>query len=725
MTAASAIGTTCAPSSLRTVSTLRPLFRVPRDDLAADLLVPCLSVAQAYDCMSGFFSSSALRDLAPGLASYLTRSGTQPLRLIVSPYLSAADIGAIKDGSARLDETVVASVASAFEGAATAEDKLTRHTLDCLSWLLHTERLGLRIAFVEDGLFHPKVWLISDGTDWVAVHGSSNMTDAGLRRNVEQVAVDTSWGDAWGAAAVSALRADFETLWAGDDPEVRTLPVPKAIELDLLRRRPEVAPSAGDYELAIAIEGRRRQVSEPLEPIVSDPPPAFAIPSKLAWDEGPFAHQGSAVRAWEAAGGRGILAMATGSGKTSASMIAAQRLYQRTGRLLIVVAAPYLPLVNQWADEASAFGLTAHVLGRIADRTRRLQKAADIALHLSLDASPLGVELVVLTNDALADPELMSALGRTRADSLLIADEVHNLGASGFRRVAPEWFKYRLGLSATPVRQFDAEGTDFLLDYIGPVVYEFSLEQAIGLCLVPYDYYVHEVVLSEDELATWRRLTDKLRRSGWFADEDRDSASDAVKLLLIRRRKILEQAGDKIGVLEDLIDQVDRRDISHTLIYASAKGRDQLRRANQALRERGIRFSQLTNVETAQPVLARSLLERFGEGSIQVLTAMKVLDEGVNIPQTSVAYLLASTTGEREWVQRRGRVLRLFPGKKSAVIHDFMVVPPESSLDDAGIAAIVKGQLDRLNEFARLARNASSTDSGFLVAARLKRTFFG
>ena len=710
---------------LRGVGTLRPLFRVPRDDLAGELLIPCLRVAQSYDCMSGFFSSTALRDLAPGLALYLTKPGTQPLRLIVSPYLGEADIRAIESGSTQLEDAVSAAVAGAFDEAAQAEDSLVRHTLDCLAWLLHAGRLQLRIAFVRDGLFHPKVWLISDGAEWVAVHGSSNMTGAGLKRNVEQVAVDTTWGADWGATAVNALRTDFETLWADQDPEVRTLAAPEAVANGLLRRRPDSAPTGDDYERAIAAEGRRKRVSEPLETMSITGPVAFAIPEGLDWEQGAFGHQGKAVHAWEDAGGRGILEMATGSGKTSTSLIAAQRLHEREGSLLIVVSAPYLPLVNQWAEEAAAFGLRPHVLGSIGDRTRRLAKAREIALQLSLGASPLGAELVVLTNDALADKQLLAALGQARAASLLIADEVHNLGAAGFQLMAPDWFRYRLGLSATPVRQYDAEGTEFLLEYIGPVVFGFSLEEAIGLCLVPYDYYVHEVELSEDELTNWNRLTEKLRKAGWGSSDSGDPPSDRVKLLLIQRRKILEQAGEKLSAITGLLDMVPPESLSHTLIYASAKGRDQLRSVNLALRERGIRFSQLTSEETAEPVLARSLLERFGDGGIQVLTAMKVLDEGVNIPQTRVAYLLASSTVEREWVQRRGRVLRLYPGKDSAVIHDFMVLPPDGVIDDPGVRSIVKGQLDRLNEFARLARNASSSDSGFLVVARLTRTYFG
>ncbi len=711
-------------SRLRDIPLLRPLYRIPRDDLAGELLVPCLSSASEYDCLSGFFSSSSFRDLAPGLAAYLTRAGAGPMRLVISPYLSDEDIDAMKASTTPLEESLAERLSRAFEEVGTAEDSLAKHAVDCLAWLMHEGRLQVRIAFVRGGLFHPKVWLVGDGSDWVAAHGSSNMTGAGLKRNVEQVSVDTSWGDPWSITKVRELRDEFELLWDGRDPEVTTLPAPAAVTENLLRRRPETAPTVDDYEHAADAERRLTGAAE-LSAIyrASAEREVFAIPDGLEWENGRFAHQGRAVHAWEDADRRGILAMATGSGKTSTSLIAAERVHAECGRLLIVITAPYLPLVAQWEQEAQGFGLFPYALGSIPDRSKRLQRASEIALRLAIGASPGGVECVILSNDAMIDVELLSALARARCPSLLIADEVHNLGSPGFQRAAPDWFTYRLGLSATPVRQYDEEGTDFLLEYMGPVVFEFGLEEAIGVCLVPYDYYVHETSLSDDELSQWLLLSEKLRRSGWGLSDPGQPPSDQVRMLLIRRRRVLEQAADKVAALEELFDASPPA--SHTLVYASAKGREQLLAVNRVLLKRGVRFSQLTSDETAQPALARSILDRFGDGSLQVLTAMKVLDEGVNIPQTRTAYLLASSTVEREWVQRRGRVLRIAPGKDTATIHDFLVLPPDDVRDDVGALSIVRGQLTRLQEFSRLARNASSYDSGFLVVARLIRQYLG
>ena len=204
--------------------------------------------------------------------------------------------------------------------------------------------------------------------------------------------------------------------------------------------------------------------------------------------------------------------MATGAGKTITAMIAAYRLHKEEHPLLIVVAAPYIPLIQQWCGEIEPFGLSPVDLtsaGGSRGRARVLGR-----LRRSLRNGSQDIAAIIVSHDTLTSSEhSMPSWNALNATTLLIGDEVHGLGSEGFISNPPEFFDYRLGLSATPVRQYDAEGTEALLNFFGPIAYQFTLEQAIGTCLVPYDYFVHPVVLSDGEMNRWYELTNEIRRN--------------------------------------------------------------------------------------------------------------------------------------------------------------------------------------------------------------------
>src|SRR5262249_34010616 len=300
---------------------------------------------------------------------------------------------------------------------------------------------------------------------------------------------------------------------------------------------------------------------------------ALTIPSGLQWQSGPFAHQGRAVAAWEAAGGKGLLSMATGSGKTVTSLICATRLQDAGSPLLVVIAAPYRPLVEQWAHEVRDFGVEPANLARL-DGSERARVARDAVMRLERNVTR--VEAVVMTHDFLlsdAFDELLAAVPGGVA-TLLIADEVHNLGRPRFLARPPGRFEYRLGLSATPVLQYNEEGTQAIADFFGETVFEFSLAEAIGVCLVPYDYYLHPVELASDEEQQWLELTEKLIRAG-FRGSDTDvleaRLSPDVVALLVKRRSVLEGAAAKVTALVALMKDAGLHDVRHTLVYCSDK----------------------------------------------------------------------------------------------------------------------------------------------------------
>ena len=320
------------------------------------------------------------------------------------------------------------------------------------------------------------------------------------------------------------------------------------------------------------------------------------------------------------------------------------------------------------------------------------------------------VEVVVVSHVTLCTSDFLSAIEGFDCSRMLIADEVHNLGRQSFINDPPNFFEYRLGLSATPIRQYDEEGTEALFSFFGPAVFQYTLEEAIGRCLVEYDYYIHPVYLTENEMDGWFELTSKIKQNAWRSD---DGKPDEYRSKLLRdRRVLLENASGKIAVLGELLEKEDISRLRHTLIYTSDKSPNQLENVNRLLRQKNILFHQLTARETSNRDQTRRIIMSFQEGEIQVLTAKRVLDEGVNIPQYK-AFILASTTVERQWVQRRGRLLRRCSdiGKTHSIIHDLLALPPrlEEGLDPDA-RTLVRSELRRVQAFARLARNAGRPD---------------
>ena len=696
----------------------KSLYIVPRDNFVAQALIPSLRHAEAFDCMFGFFGSAALKSIAPGLATYLAEA-SRPMRLIASPNISTEDSAALREGVSTPREVLEARLQDLLGEARLSSSAIVQHTLTCLAYMLATKQLQMRLAWLRSGsLFHPKVWVFQDGTDRVVAHGSSNMTTSGLETNHEQIRVEASWDGPKAQETISTLTDEFNALWEGARDYVWSLDLPVAIAHDLVREyAPDCPPTMEDFHTAWAEDSKvieELQLPLPFNGASHASPmtdiPHLTIPADLALNSGPFAHQGRAIAAWEAANHRGIWAMATGSGKTVAALAAATRLQEKTQSLLIVISAPYRPLVAQWVEEVRAFGITPlQTEGTSETRAQRL----DVAMHRLLSGESK-VEVQVATVNFLTSAPFRRVLDAMPESitALFIADEVHNLGRPSFLANKPERFTYRLGLSATPERQYDPEGTEALYGFFGPLVFEYTLQEAIGVCLVPYQYHIHAVTFSEEEYEEWKSLTARLLRLGVRADVEPDESgdmSDKELRLLIARRRLVESAANKVDVLRRLLQKRSRDDIRHTLVYATDKNRTQLETVNHMLQhELNLIIHEFTAQETAHRTRAAALLDRFAVGDFHILTCMRVLDEGVNIPQVSEVFLLASNTVRRQWIQRRGRVLRKCEAiqKRLAHLHDFVVVP--SDLREPEAKAILAGELERAREFATLANNVGA-----------------
>jgi superfamily II DNA or RNA helicase len=706
-----------------------PDYEVPDDDLVGEVLIPAMRTADEVRIGAGFFSSACFAQIAPGLAAFIGRT-SEPLKLLISPEIDLADRDAIERGVKSAEDVLRETTVRLFEDARLSEAAIVKHTLDCLAWLVAAQRLDVRFVLMKRGMYHKKKWLFRSGETWLAVHGSGNATTRGLLVNGEQMTIDRSWMDGEAAALrVERLVRQWERQWNNEHPHSLTLLAPQALDLVGRPRSTTRVPTVDDFWESWRAD-HAAGLEPPLPPNVAAPPaPLLMIPPDLEWRTGRYRHQGVAVDEFVATGRRGVLAIATGGGKTRTALIAATEVQNaHDGPMLLVVLVPTTPLMHQWARDVRFFGVEPILLS-LLDGARRRTRLQDVAAAFS-SRTPR-TEVLVMSNALFAQDEAL----KTFIDSLdagvlamLIGDEMHNLGVASFLDEPPERFDVRLGLSATPVRQYDPDGTDALFAFFGPQIFEFSLADAIEAgCLTPYRYYLHEVELTHDEMQKYSSLTDELRAAGFRRDDDGQTIIPNAKAerLLRERRAVLEQASRKLSSLRDLLLQ-QRDGVRRTLIYTSAKPlvvetRRQIERVNELLSELGIVSHQLTSEETSTGD-ARDILDRFGRGDYQVITAMKVLDEGIDMPETDTAYLLASSTVQREWVQRRGRILRRVDGKESATLHDFLVIPPNPESDDG--KSVLRGELARAEAFAQIAMNEWETGGPRSVISRYEDFIF-
>jgi DNA phosphorothioation system restriction enzyme len=427
-------------------------------------------------------------------------------------------------------------------------------------------------------------------------------------------------------------------------------------------------------------------------------------------------YQKQAVEAWFAANGHGVWRMATGTGKTIAALAALFQLYaafrQRGRALTSIVVCPFRHLVTQWALEAKRFGITPILCHgtRISweDHFRHAARAV-AQRHIPF-------VLAIATNATFQTPQFQQILKDINTEFFFIADEMHNLGSIGLRQALPGNARQRLGLSATPERWYDDVGTQALFAYFGAPVYELGLADAIRIgALCKYDYYPHVVELEPEELEAYVDLTHQIAgivggEGGEVTDE---SDNPMLKALLIRRARLLALARGKIPALKASVTPLSRS--SHNLFYCG-DGRvqyrpdeEETRQLDAVVRMLGREVGMTVAPYTAETELDErsDLRQRFANGQLQGIVAIRCLDEGVDIPETRRAFILASSSNPKQFIQRRGRVLRRAPGKEIAEIHDFIVTPPPNSPPEifATERRLLRRELDRVVRFAQLADN--------------------
>jgi DNA phosphorothioation system restriction enzyme len=426
-------------------------------------------------------------------------------------------------------------------------------------------------------------------------------------------------------------------------------------------------------------------------------------------------YQRQAITSWVANNGRGTLKMATGSGKTITALAIACELYQQINLQVLVVVCPYRHLVTQWARECEKFNLQSILA---FENVRNWQSQLSTQIY-NLRSGSQRFVTVITTNSTLIGDGFQSQLKYFPDRTLIIGDEAHNLGAPKLEESLPRRVGLRLALSATPERYFDDDGTQSLFDYFGPVLQpEFTLRDAIAQgALVHYLYYPVLVELTEAESIAYLKLTRKIGRSLLYRERENGEVGDFenhedLKPLLMQRARLIGAAENKLKALRQLM--ATRKDTTHTLFYCSDGShevgqRSSLRQLKAVAKILGVELGYKVSTYTAQTSLSeREILRRqFESGELQGLVAIRCLDEGVDIPAIQTAVILSSSGNPRQFIQRRGRVLRPHPGKERATIFDMIVLPPDLERETIEVERnLLKKELRRFVEFADLADNA-------------------
>ena len=689
---------------------LSSIFFPSEEDIDANLFYPVASISSSMDCMVGYFTSGSLSELARCLTSYLTVGDKEPLRLVISPHLSDVDLQAIRDGL-ETDKNILPIL---FPNFRLDEETLRSESVKVLFYLIATNQLQLKVALKTSGNLHTKAWLFRTQQGDVAIHGSGNATKGGLSNNFEQLVLSRAWMDSSSKEIVEKLRKRFESFWSNSYEGVYTAEINQKTLKYIKSLSASAKPNLDLNELTALIQNE-------LTPQQAFEKKQLIVPDWLKYDEGKFSHQGEAIRAWQNNVGRGIVAIATGGGKTLTSLVAASLLTNEHERLFVVVAVPTKPLLAQWSDEIELFSLKpTNCNGLPREKLKQTIKTGFRNLRRGVSKN----EVIVVTHEALKSGAL-DEIDQYKSDvkTLLIADEVHNLGSYGFKKSAPDYYDYRLGLSATYERQYDEDGTKFLIDYFGGVVFEFGLDQAIGNCLVPYAYTPITVPLTSSEEESFAELTAEIKNLAYAIDYPADSEEAiALKIKCMARRRIVESATMKVQAFEKILSNQPAL-MKRALVFCTDKDPSQLKAVNSVLTDKAILFHQLTQAETSQKKFLDTVVEDFNDGRLHVLTSMRVLDEGFNVPQTERAFLLANNTVRRQWTQRLGRVLRLSPGtgKKQAVIYDFVALPSISDRGefDEDLISLLKGEYQRVKFFTELSFNPAAKEGGLSLMTSL------
>jgi len=682
------------------------------------------------DLLLGYFSSSAISVLALGMAKFISGGGR--MRLIVNHVLSGQDKAALVQGSiTRADDYGYST--TDFQTLRQALDSYGTHFFNCIAWLIAAKRIQIRAIRPKDrrGIAHYKSGVFYDGRDKVKFTGSCNFTASGLLENLEELQVRQSWNV--NEAVFTTYEQEYEQLFAGTADHAELIPFDeiesliareysgKDVDELLVDEQKLMAQKAGE----IRSKNHQRAVAKILQKIET-----YLTSPRFPYESGPRPYQQTAYQNWLNNDCKGIFAMATGTGKTITALNCVLNESVKTGKYQAVILVPTTILVEQWMHEAGKFNFREIIT--VSSKSAGWQaELGNIRNQLSFQMNPSFV--VIVTYKSFTKPAFQTYFKHLPTTTILLADEAHNIASPSVARLLDGiHLTKRIGLSATPKRVYDPEGSAhmeaFFHDGNGPehepYTYNFPMERAIdeGI-LCPYYYFPKIVSLTPDEMVSYAEISTKLARLYARAKGD-DKASASVEMLLMQRKRIIHKAHHKLAVFEGILTDILtwRGRIDYTLVYApegyyadaeiDEESFPALTDDNRIIDFYASIVRRVSPTTTITQYTSDSedkdlVLKQFERGQINALLSMKCLDEGVDIPRTEQAIFCSSTGNPRQFIQRRGRILRQHPAKRFAYIYDMVVVPradpnsPNFQLE----RSLVQKELERVVHFAFMATN--------------------
>jgi superfamily II DNA or RNA helicase len=651
---------------------LKTDYRSDRDDAVEDFYAPCMSQSIKYSRAVGYFRSSIYLITGESIIDFVKKGGS--LRLICSPSMAAEDIKAIESGHESLESGILRSLTSDIDLMISNAGQ--NYSVTVLATLIKIRALEIKIAIrtTGSGIYHEKIGIFEDRmSNKVSFIGSSNETLSAWHYagNFESVEVFCSWKGERESERVGRHERDFESLWAGTASGIRTVNFPEALERNILT---VAADDLDSLDISKFKPQKNRKIDNPLQ------------------------HQKNAIEIWKVNNFRGVFEHATGSGKTVTALIAIAEHLTTGGSVLILV--PSKLLLEQWEKEVNE---------EIEDVVCLLAGSGNIGWKKSgrLRAFTSGISgdkrVVIATMKTASSQEFLEQIN-DGSMLMLVADEVHQIGSPENSKALNINAIKRLGLSATPRRYGDAEGTQKIYDYFGSVLPPvISLYDAIQSGrLINYEYFPHPINLTAEEADLWKEISKDIRREIAISNNDDRPfrLSSRAKMLLIQRSRIAKKSAVKITlslkVIKENFSPGDK-----WLIYCEDKG--QLNKVSDALRNLGLNPLEYYSDMQGDHKETLKIFEALGG----ILVSIKCLDEGVDIPSISHALILASSQNPRQFIQRRGRVLRYHPSKVLAKIHDAIVVPT-SLEDEPDQFALLQSELVRAYEFSQHAINKSA-----------------
>lgn len=678
--------------------------------IVKDFYVPALKNGTGYDRAVGFFSSSSLSVAARGLAPLLESGGV--MRLIIGYPVSSEDFDAIKQGIG-ISKHLNLIEHSAKDFFDNMQDNLECRRFDALSFLVASHRLQIRFAFRPRGMYHEKIGIIRDTDNFrVAFIGSANETENALNDNLNSESINAyfSWDETIYKYYGIDIEERFEKLWRDEQPVTKTIPASH-----------EFISKLADYHAGKDIKyiiselyKLEKQDRDDLENQHYHLPklPNFIGRNKYKLRD----HQKKALESWSENKYRGILKLATGSGKTVTALHACTKLSINEHfirGICVVVAVPYQGLAEQWYEEMRSFNIYALLCYKAQDIW--LQELKNKVSKFNLATSKTFMAIIVV-NNTLKKSIFFNEINKIHSDRILfISDECHNHANKNLISILPK-ASLRLGLSATPWTENETEKQEILTSYYGKIVAEYGLREAIAdEVLCPYDYFPVMCEMNNEEAENYEDLSISIAKMEAIKENGGPVNEEALMHLYLKRTRLLGNLKSKLNALDCIIKKNGVQ--SHTLFYCGEGGSEgefddnekSIDEVSKILHKRGWRTSKFTSEQSL--ALRRDIMESFKNANIDALVSKRVLDEGIDIPACSQAFLIASTRNERQYIQRRGRVLRRAPNKEKAQIFDFVVSPPVNLKNKSCFNIMMKQEMLRAEEFSRLSLNKPLLES--------------